>query len=135
MSPVRERKSQVMADSDRRRQPRHLLRIEGRLIAPGSHNPLVVVDISEGGVGLQAQRCLVPETRVALEIGESENKRFTFRGKVVWCAEQQAGGLPIYRMGIFIDMIVSWDQTAVLPIEKSAMLGRIVTLFAPRQTR
>jgi len=122
-----------MADADRRRHSRHLLRIEGHLAVSEPHHPLVLVDISAEGIGLEAQQSLAPATRIAVEIGDAQSERIRFRGKVVWCVQDQTGGLPIYRMGICTDTIGFGDQTAVLPDEMLVMLGRIVAFFGSRQ--
>jgi hypothetical protein len=120
-----------MLNPDRRRKPRYQLRLQGRLIVFAEHHTLVTVDISECGVGLEAKLSLAPETRVAVEVGDADKERFTFRGAVAWCVQDQASIAPNYRMGITADTIGSLSYTAITTEEKSEILERILEIYAP----
>jgi hypothetical protein len=120
----------AMVDGDRRRQSRYNVRIPGRLTVSANERPVVIVDISEDGIGLEASLSLAPETAVAVEVGETCQSRFTFRGKVMWCLQGQGNGLPAYRMGLSVDTIGSVETTAVSTDEKWEMLGRITNFYA-----
>lgn len=119
-----------MSDAERRRQPRFSIRIPGRLSVSANDRPVVAVDISENGIGLVADQSLAPETAVAVEVGETQQDQFTFRGKVMWCLQGQNDGLPSYRMGLLVDTIGSVETTAVSTSEKFEMLRRITAIYA-----
>jgi hypothetical protein len=123
-----------MGDSDRRWQARHFLRLEGRLIYSTYDDPIVTVDISAEGVGLQSRQSLEPGIRIAIEVGQTDRERFIFLGKVAWCVQGGDAGMYLYRMGLAADAISSREQTAVEPDEKLEMLNRIMELYAPKSS-
>jgi hypothetical protein len=121
-----------MVETDRRRQSRFSVRIPGRLTVSADGQPVVTVNISENGIGLEANQSLAPETAVAVEVGKTDQNWFIFRGKVVWCLQGQSGSLPAYRMGLLVDTIGSAENTAVSTNEKFEMLRRITTFYSGR---
>jgi hypothetical protein len=121
-----------MTDAERRRQSRFSIRIPGRLSVSANDRPVVTVDISENGIGLVANQSLAPETAVAVEVGETHQDQFTFRGKVTWCLQGQNDGLPAYRMGLLVDTIGSAEATAVSTNEKFEMLRRITAIYGSK---
>ena len=121
-----------MSDADRRQYPRYTVQIEGFLTGPGGQTTVVMLDVSEAGVGFEANRSFMPGIRVTIEVGSAERQAFSFRGTVVWCVEVKANGLPTYRMGMVTDLIGSPDGAATAPQEKAEMLRRILDHYGDR---
>jgi hypothetical protein len=118
-----------MSDSDRRRHPRLPLRIEARLKRPGQHPAIVLMDINDCGVGIEARLAVMPGTKGAIVLGTKGPERFTLHGVVAWCVGAESTGLPLYRMGMALEAISDEGEMAVEASEMADMLDRILEFY------
>lgn len=119
-----------MPGAERRRHPRHTLRLEGALVTPDGRSAVVTVDISQSGIGFEGGQSVTPGSQVTLMIGGADDAQFSFRGTVVWCVELPGGGLPAYRMGMRTDSIGARDGSVIAETDKSTLLRRILARYA-----
>jgi len=104
-----------MTNRDRRKQPRHKIWIDAKVITPDNSVSAVATNLSADGLGILALNPILPEANVNISLQLQEE--IVFSGTVLWTVDLHAGGGVIYQMGIRIDGIVSTD------IDKNVSIG------------
>lgn len=130
-----------MTNRDRRKQPRHKIWIDAKVITPDNSVSAVATNLSVDGLGILAPKPILPEVNVNISFHLQEE--IVLCGTVLWTVDLPAGGGIIYQMGIRIDGIVSTDidknvstgltgspdTTVVKVLEKPKLVKKILSLI------
>jgi hypothetical protein len=132
---------QTMANRDRRKQPRHKIWINAKVITPDNSISAIATNLSVDGLGVLAPNPILPEANVNISLHLQEE--IVLSGTVLWTVDIYAGWGIIYQIGIRIDGIVradidknvsigltgSSDTTVVKVLEKPKLLKKILSLI------
>ncbi len=111
-------------DGDRRKEPRHKIRIEVNVIIPKTSLRATVANISGGGMEIQLPTAINPGTKVIVSMQLQEE--FVFHATVVWTLGDFVDERWIYRVGIKTEAISFKDFVATTTLEKAELVQEIL---------
>jgi len=121
---------QKKVTGDRRREYRHKIRIDVKVIAPKSSFWAVANNISGGGMEIQTPSPVNPGTKLMAAMQLQEE--FVFHGTVVWTLGDYVDKQWIYRVGIKTEMIAFGNMSASTTQEKAELVERILPQIKAR---
>jgi hypothetical protein len=121
---------QKKVTGDRRREYRHKVRIDVKVIAPKSSFWAVANNISGGGMEIQTPSPVNPGTKLMTAMQLQEE--FVFHGTVVWTLGDYVDNQWIYRVGIKTEMISFRNMSASTTQEKAELVKRILPQIKAR---
>ena len=121
---------QKKVTGDRRREYRHKIRIDVKVIAPKSSFWAVANNISGGGMEIQTPSPVNPGTKLMTTMQLQEE--FVFHGTVVWTLGDYVDNQWIYRVGIKTEMIAFGNMSASTTQEKAELVKRILPQIKAR---
>lgn len=121
---------QKKVTGDRRREYRHKVRIDVKVIAPKSSFWAVANNISGGGMEIQTPSPVNPGTKLMTAMQLQEE--FVFHGTVVWTLGDYVDNQWIYRVGIKTEMIAFKNMSASTTQETAELVKRILPQIKAR---
>ena len=115
---------------ERRKEYRHKIRIDVKVIAPKSSFWAVANNISGGGMEIQTPSPVNPGTKLMTAMQLQEE--FVFHGTVVWTLGDYVDNQWIYRVGIKTEMIAFRNMSASNTQEKAELVKRILPQIKAR---
>ena len=121
---------QKKVTGDRRREYRHKIRIDVKVIAPKSSFWAVANNVSGGGMEIQTPSPVNPGTKLMTAMQLQDE--FVFHGTVVWTLGDYVDKQWIYRVGIKTEMIAFGNMSASTTEEKAELVKRILPQIKAR---
>lgn len=115
---------------DRRKEYRHKICIDVKVIAPKSSFWAVAGNISGGGLEIQMPSPINPGTKLMTAMQLQEE--FVFHGTVVWTLGDYVDNRWIYRVGTKTEMIAFKNMSASTAQEKAELVKRILPQIKAR---
>jgi len=109
---------------ERRKEPRHEIWIDAKVIGPKGSYIAAVKNISGGGMEIQLPRAIKPHTVVSVSL--YLNEEFVFRGVSVWTIGDYINNQWIHRVGIKTKEIVFSNRQVEKPQEKRELVERLL---------
>ena len=109
---------------ERRKEPRHKICIDVKIIAPKSSFWALATNISGGGLELQVPTTLNPQTKLMTSMVLQEE--FVFHGTVIWTLGDYVDNRWVYRVGIRTDSIHFNNRSASTAVEKAELVKKIL---------
>lgn len=116
-----------MVEQERRKHPRHELRVKAKLTTADQSIPVIMTNISEEGVQMEADTAVPEGTEVALSLQLAEET--LLNGEVVWLLDTYVDGKMIYLIGMEIEAIVLPEIQAMGMSDNSQMVQEIISWF------
>lgn len=82
---------------DRRRHARYTVHVDALMDAEGASLPILILDISLSGLGIQSLKNLQPDTQVSISLQIPDE--VIFYGTLIWSQHQLINNLDAYKMG------------------------------------
>jgi len=114
-----------MVEQERRKYPRHELRIEAKLATEAQTVPVAMTNVSEEGVLLESAAAIPEGTQVVLSFQMAE-KTF-LKGEVVWLLDTFVDDIMVYLIGMEIEAIVLPEIQAIGTSDKTQMIREIIS--------
>ncbi len=112
------------ADGDRRKEYRHEVWIEAKVIAPKTSFRGMVANISGGGLEIHSPIVINPKTKLMITLELQED--FVFHGTVIWTLGDFVDGHWVYRVGIKTDAISFRNKMAASAEDKYDLIQKIL---------
>lgn len=109
---------------ERRKEYRHKICIDVKVIAPKSSFWALATNISAGGLEIQIPSSINP--RIKLMTTMQLQEEFVFHSTVVWTLGDFVDGRWIYRLGTKTDSIAFRNTVASTPQEKAELVKRML---------
>ncbi len=116
--------------NERRKEYRHKICMDVKIIAPKTSFWAVASNISGGGIELQIPSPINPGTKLMTAMQLQEE--FVFHGTVVWTLGDYVDNRWIYRVGTKTERIVFRNMTASTAKEKAEFVKRILPQIKAR---
>lgn len=116
-----------MVEQKRRKHSRHELRVKAKLATADQSIPVIMTNISEEGVQMEADTAVPEGTEVALSLQLAEET--LLNGEVVWLLDTYVDGKMIYLIGMEIEAIVFPEIQAMGMSDNSQMVQEIISWF------
>ena len=118
--------------NERRKEPRHKICIDVKIIAPKSSFWALASNISGGGLELQVPITLNPQTQLMTSMKLQEE--FVFHGKVIWTLGDFVDNRWVYRVGTKTDTINFKNRRATTAVEKAELVKKILPQIKAKGT-
>jgi len=109
---------------ERRKEHRHKICIDIKVIAPKSSFWALATNISGGGLEIQVPSSINPKDKLMITMQLQEE--FVFHSTVVWTLGDFVDGRWIYRLGTKTDSIAFRNTVASTPQEKADLVKRVL---------
>ena len=119
------------SDGERRREKRHPVCIDVRVIAPKNSFPALATNVSGGGLEISTPTGINPQTKLMIFLQLEEE--FVFHGTVIWTLGDFVNKKWIYRAGIRTDTIVFKNRQANTAAEKAEIVNKILPQIKDRE--
>jgi len=119
-------------EGDRRKEYRHKICIDAKVIVPKSSFWAVATNISGGGLEIQSPSIINPKTKLMISIQLQEE--FMFHGVVIWTLGDFIDNRWVYRIGIKTDEISFKNMSARTTTEKAELVQRILPQIKAKGT-
>ena len=116
-----------MVEQERRKHPRHELRVKAKLATADQSIPVIMINIGEEGVQMEADAAVPEGTEVALSLQLAEET--LLNGEVVWLLDTYVDGKMICLIGMEIEAIVFPEIQAMGMSDNSQMVQEIFSWF------
>jgi hypothetical protein len=116
-----------MVEQERRKHPRHELRVKAKLVTADQSIPVIMTNIGEEGVQMEADTAVPEGTEVALSLQLAEET--LLNGEVVWLLDTYVDGKIICLIGMEIEAIVFPEIQAMGMSDNSQMVQEIISWF------
>lgn len=121
---------QKKATGERRKEYRHKIAMDVKVIAPKSSFWALASNISGGGLEIQIPSPINPGTKLMTTIQLQEE--FVFHGMVVWTLGDYVDNRWIYRVGTKTERIAFKNMSASTAQEKAELVKRILPQIRAR---
>jgi len=111
-------------DGDRRKECRHRIWIDIKIISPKNSFWGVATNISGGGLEIQSPTIINPKTKLMICMKLQEE--FVFHGIVIWTLGDFTDGQWVYRVGMKTDAIAFKNMTAKTTEKKAELVQKIL---------
>ncbi len=111
-------------EGDRRKEYRHDICIDAKVIAPKSSFWAAATNISGGGLEIQCSSPINPKTKLMISLQLQEE--FVFHGTVIWTLGDFVDKRWVYRVGIKTDTIAFKNMSATSKAEKTELVQKIL---------
>ncbi len=118
------------SDGDRRREFRHNICLDAKVITPKSSFRVLATNISGGGLEIQSPSIINPKTKLMVSLQLQEE--FVFNGTVIWTLGDFVENRWVYRVGIRTDDITFKNKLATSTEEKTELVQRILPQIKAR---
>lgn len=116
-----------MVEQERRKHPRHELRVKAKLATADQSIPVIMTNIGEEGVQMEADTAVPEGTEVALSLQLAEET--LLNGEVVWLLDTYVDDKMICLIGMEIEAIVFPEIQAMGMSDNSQMVQEIISWF------
>ena len=116
-----------MVEQERRKHPRYELRVKAKLATADQSIPVIMTNIGEEGVQMEADTAVPEGTKVALSLQLAEET--LLNGEVVWLLDTYVDGKMICLIGMEIEAIVFPEIQAMGMSDNSQMVQEIISWF------
>ncbi len=117
---------------ERRKEYRHKICIDVKVIAPKTSFWALATNISGSGLEIQASSSINPKIKLMTTMQLQEE--FVFHSTIVWALGDFVDGRWIYRLGTKTNSIVFRDTEASTPQEKAELIRRILPQIKAKGT-
>ena len=111
-------------DGDRRKEYRHKVCIDAKIITSNASFKALVSNISGGGLEIEGPSNVNPDSSLLISIMLTEE--FVFRGTVIWTLCDYVNHKWIYRIGVQTDSISFRNVCATATEEKAELIQKIL---------
>lgn len=117
---------------ERRSEPRHEISIDVKVMIIGKTLFGIATDISGGGMEIQINKEVKPNTNLAISM--QLDREITFKGKVIWTLGDYANGQWTYRVGIQTEVIHFKNAEVISQQEKRQLVRELLPAIRERET-
>jgi hypothetical protein len=100
-----------MTSSERRQYPRYVTEAGVTIAVEGLKINATMIDISEGGIGIVAEKVIYPGTEVYVAFDTVDD--YAIQGVVRWSCMQHVNNKMSYRIGIEAESIILKEEKAI----------------------
>ena len=118
--------------NERRKEPRHKICIDVKIIAPKSSFWALATNISGGGLEIQVPTTLNPQTKLMTSM--NLQGEFVFHGTVIWTLGDFVDNRWVYRVGTKTDTINFKNRRATTAMEKAELVKKILPQIKAKGT-
>ncbi|SPD73688.1 hypothetical protein PITCH_A1920027 [uncultured Desulfobacterium sp.] len=116
---------------ERRKEKRHPICMDIKVIAPKTSFPAFATNISGGGLEISTPTGINPQTKLMIFLQLEEE--FVFHGTVIWALGDFVNKKWIYRAGIRTDTIAFKNRQANTAAEKAEVIKKILPQIRDRE--
>ncbi|MFC1816629.1 PilZ domain-containing protein [Thermodesulfobacteriota bacterium] len=111
--------------TERRKQPRHKLKVEAKVATPDGSISVIVTDISGEGVHLLSPKAIQSGTKVMVSLLIEDEASLS--GSVAWILDSYIRGQHVYQIGVEIEAVILPEINAIGFHEKAEMVQEILS--------
>jgi hypothetical protein len=116
-----------MIEQERRKHPRHELRVKAKITVADQTIPVVMTNISEEGVQMESDTAIPESTEIVLSLQLAEET--LLKGEVVWLLDTYVDDKMIYLIGMELEAIVLPEIQAMGMDDRAEMIQKIISWF------
>ena len=114
-----------MSDVERREEKRHRIWVDAVVKTPETSLPVILTEISGGGIRMQSQKLITPGTKIQATL--KLNVENEFHGTVVWTLHNTYKTQAVYEIGVETDLIVMENLKFNKPSAMAKVLEEILS--------